>query len=235
MNNFDTIFLDLVSSLLLKGEIATIPYASNSLILVSSSLDQVELRLIEEAVLKKQQVTLITSTSLSNSKKSELLKLMTENELNQSDHQLFVYKAFKNVGHVLIGLGLLILIVLNGLPLLNINIGINSELMKLFLPLLVSYIGFVLSDFMDRLMVRKIEANPLLEVHLIKKKNFKNKDSVTILDEKRAYVTKKHDHFEFLLDTSSTNKIAQLIVEARKMGKKEKIEKDKILPWLFES
>lgn len=234
MNNFETIYQETIQNLVIKGEVATIPYSGQSLILIARNLDEPQYRLVEEAVLKKQNVTLITSNQLSTHKRSQLLELMTDYEKNESNPDLLMFRIFKNIGYGLIVVGLVLLIVFFASQYINLPFQLDSLTIQYLLPLLITYLGFVLVDWMDRLQLKRFKVRPNLELHVLKKKQFKTKDAMIILDERSGYMTKKHDHSEFKLSAAIVNQIARMIIEVRKMSKKEKIDQRKLISWLYE-
>lgn len=235
MKNFDTIFYETISKTKKIQDVDTIPYSGSSLIVISKDLDQTQFRLIEEAVLKKQPVTLITSTDLANSKKNELLMLLTDMDENHDNPDYTLLRVFKWVGWGLIVLGIVVFVALFLSDALKLKIKFSNDIFNIFLPLLLAYIGFMLVDLMDKQMAKKIKTRSNMEIHILKKKEFKQKEKITVLDEKRAYVSRKFDHEMFELDEFSTNQIAKMIIEARKMDKKQKIEVNKTALWLFDS
>ena len=234
MKKFDTIFLEIINDAKIKSEVQTIPYSANSLILVSHQLDEPQIRIIEEATLKQQRVILMTSKGLSNAKKSQLLELMTDYDNNQENPDFMMFRIFKYIGYGLMVIGLVLLGLLFLMDRVTLPFHIENELLRLFVPIVLLYLGFVVVDWMDRVLVNRYKRRPNLELHVLNKKLLLSKTSLTVLDEKRAYVTKKHDHFEIEMDADMVNKIASLIVEVRKMDKKSKIEEKKVAKWLYE-
>ena len=234
MKKFDTIFLEIINDAKIKSEVQTIPYSANSLILVSHQLDEPQIRIIEEATLKQQRVILMTSKGLSNAKKSQLLELMTDYDNNQENPDFMMFRIFKYIGYGLMVIGLVLLGLSFLMDRVTLPFYIENELLRLFVPIVLLYLGFVVVDWMDRVLVNRYKRRPNLELHILNKKLLPNKAALTILDEKSAYVTKKHDHFEIEMDADMVNKIASLIVEVRKMDKKSKIEEKKVAKWLYE-
>lgn len=234
MKKFDTIFLEIVNDSKIKSEVQTIPYSANSLILVSHSLDEPQIRIIEEATLKQQRVILMTSKGLSNAKKSQLLELMTDYDNNQENPDFMMFRIFKYIGYGLMVIGLVLLGLSFLMDRVTLPFHIENELLRLFVPIVLLYLGFVVVDWMDKVLVKRYKTRPNLELHVLNKKLLPSKTSLTVLDEKRAYVTKKHDHFEIEMDTDTVNKIASLIIEVRKMDKKTKIDEKNVVKWLYE-
>lgn len=234
MKKYDTIFLEIVNDSKIKSEVQTIPYSANSLILVSHSLDEPQIRIIEEATLKQQRVILMTSKGLSNAKKSQLLELMTDYDNNQENPDFMMFRIFKYIGYGLMVIGLVLLGLSFLMDRVTLPFYIENELLRLFVPIVLLYLGFVVVDWMDKVLVKRYKTRPNLELHVLNKKLLPSKTSLTVLDEKRAYVTKKHDHFEIEMDTDTVNKIASLIIEVRKMDKKTKIDEKKVVKWLYE-
>ncbi len=234
MKKFDTIFLEIVNDSKIKSEVQTIPYSANSLILVSHSLDEPQIRIIEEATLKQQRVILMTSKGLSNAKKSQLLELMTDYDNNQENPDFMMFRIFKYIGYGLMVIGLVLLGLSFLMDRVTLPFYIENELLRLFVPIVLLYLGFVVVDWMDKVLVKRYKTRPNLELHVLNKKLLPSKTSLTVLDEKRAYVTKKHDHFEIEMDTDTVNKIASLIIEVRKMDKKTKIDEKNVVKWLYE-
>lgn len=231
MKNFDSIFDETLVNLTKKETVLTIPHSSQNLILIASQLDKTDLRLLEQAILKKQKIYLITSTALHAKAKDELLMMLSETD--QRDFSK--YKRFRQIGIGFIILGIVAFVAFFLLNKFKVIQTQDKDIWTFFLPLVVSYLGFVFVEKSDKGLVKQLEIPELFEVMVLKSKWFKHKQKFTILDEKLAFITQGNQHHQFILDSVMINHLASLIVTARKMDSQSRIEDKHLLSWLYES
>ena len=234
MKQFGEEYIETIKNLKIVKEHSQLPYSKSSLFLMGRSVDLSQLRLIEEATLKKQPVTVITSMDMKNKVKNDLLHLMTEYENNSYNPDFWLYRVVKIIGNVIIGLGFLAVFVYTYFYYTNNPIIQDSSIILLFVPLLITYGGFLLVDFIDRQLLKRFKLRPNLELIILKPKHFKVNESILVMDDTIGYMESKNMLSEFEMDEATVNRLAKFIVGARQMDKRNRIVKDKTVLWLMD-
>lgn len=234
MKQFDTFFVDMIKNMRMLQQESKLPYAMHSLIIVSRSIDITQLRMIEESTLKKHPVTVITSMDMSSNIKSEFLQLLTEYQDNTHNPNLWLYRLVQKVGYLVICLGFMALFIFGYFYYTKNPIVADSSIIAFFVPLVVTYFGFMLVDFIDRQLLKRFKLRPNLELIVLKPKHFRTKESIIILDDNQGFLDSKRVLNEFELNGDMVERMANLIVYARKMNKRERVINEKTALWLLD-
>lgn len=233
MKQFDKYYIETIKQLNMIREHDQLPYSKDSLLLLSSRMDLTQLKLVEEATLKKQPVVVITSVDMKPRIKNGLLQLLTEYEDNSYNPNLRLFRVLRVIGFIFIVLGLLLVGLFTVLKLMKNPLVEDRSILLLFVPLLVTYFGFLFVDFMDRMMLKRYKLRPNLELIVLKSKNFRTSESLMILDNQHGYFESKRSLQEFEMNEQTIERLTEMIIMARGFDKKDRLSKDKTPIWLL--
>lgn len=234
MKQFDKDYSELIQSLKILKEHGQHPYSTSSLFVLSKNINVSQLKVIEEATLKKQPVTVITSMDMRARVKNDLLQLLTEYEDNTFNPNFWLYRLVRIIGYVIIVLGLFAVGLYGFFSITKNPIIKDQSILALFVPLLVAYLGFQLVDFIDRQLLKRFKLRPNLELIILKNKNFKTSESIMVLNDEIGYFESKKILKEFEMDQETIDRLANLIVFARNMDKRDRLVSEKNAIWLLE-
>ena len=151
-----------------------------NLFVYTSHLNSQQLDMILEHLASGIDVTLVTTKHVDESLKNRMSK-----ELFSKKETTIKWERFIRIGYVILGIGVLMLgasviLHLNGNPITREN-----EVIRLILPLLELYLGFVISDFAYKQKYIKRPLHDHLKVEVFKKHRSLPKCYLYLTDNKR--------------------------------------------------
>lgn len=235
MKSFNDLFVKTKSSMTLDEEISLIPLASESLIVIGRKLNEASMHIVEQAVLRDLQTIVITGPNLST-KHSRLLKKLMQQNLSENQNQYIeMMKIILRAVLSIIGIFMVLLIGSILWHFLGRPITDSNNVIRVFIPMLILFIALTLYSQIDKRIMKESYSNNKLEVVMIKKRLFKEKGTIIVLDDREVYlqlspkeVYKSHKTKEFVDD------MAHLIVKTKNLSKKEGIKNEEVLVKIYE-
>lgn len=170
---------------------AKIPLVNNHIVIVSSTLDDWHKILIDDCLKRHKDVYLITNHLLGESNKDQIAEWALVEDYNANKYQTYTV-----MGYFLlyVGLGLFGLSIFLGL---FFKIDNQNDILRIFLPLLIAYIGLITLEFLAKKGIKMSKINSCFHLILEKNKLLPNTGQFLFIDNQTLYVIVKEENSEF--------------------------------------
>lgn len=170
---------------------AKIPLVNDHIVIVSRSLDDWHKILIDDCLKRYKDVYLVTNHLLGESNKDQIAEWALV-----EDYSLNKYQTYTVMGYFLlyVGLGLFALSLFMGL---FIKIDNKNDILRIFLPLLIAYIGLWTIEFLAKKGIKMSKVNSHFHLILEKSKLLPSTGQFLFIDNQTLYVIVKEENSEF--------------------------------------
>lgn len=170
---------------------AKIPLINDHVVIVSRSLDDWHKIIIDDCLKRNKDVYLITSDFLGDGDKDVVANwlLLRNMDSRKYDDWAFVGKALTYIG--------VILVVLSWVYTYFYKVDNKMDIIIVFFPLLIAYIGLVFWEFISKKSIRSATNNPKFHLILHKNKLLPNTGQFLFIDNETLYVIVKEENSEF--------------------------------------
>lgn len=170
---------------------AQIPLINEHVVIVSRSLDDWHKILIADCLKRHKDVYLITNNLLGESNKDKIAEWALVEDYNMDK-----YRSYTVMGYFLlyVGLGFFGLSVVLGL---FFKINSQNDIFRIFLPLLIAYIGLWTIEFLAKKGIKMSKVNSCFHLILEKNKLLPNTGQFLFIDNQTLYVIVEEENSEF--------------------------------------
>lgn len=192
-NLFDKM-VDFVLSFSRAGYLVTnakIPAINDHVVIVSSSLDHWHKIIINDCLSRNKDVYLITNDFLGDDDKNVVANwsLVENKNSHKYDDWAFVAKSLTYIG--------IFLVILSWIYTYLYKVEGNWDIIIIFFPLLVAFIGVYFWEFISNKRIYKASNNPKFHLILQKNKTLPKTGQFLFIDNQTLYVIVKEENSEF--------------------------------------